>query len=119
MDKLLLGRRILVVEDEMMILWTIEEMLADLGCESISTAETVEQGLALIQTQTFDAAMLDVSLGGAKSYPIAEALTARGVPFIVSTGYGDDAGALGYGDRLVLTKPYRFEDLASAFSSLV
>lgn len=117
MDRLLSGRRILVVEDEPMILWTVEEMLGDLGCESIATAATVEQGLALVAAQPFDAAMLDLNLDGAQSDPVAAALTDRGVPFIVSTGYGDHVGAFGRPDRR-LRKPYRFEDLAKAFARL-
>src|SRR5580658_4547678 len=87
MSKLLSGRRVLVVEDEMMILMTIEDMLADLGCESVTAAATIQQALALIDTQVFDAAMLDVSLNGYKSHDVAEALAARGVPFVFSTGY--------------------------------
>ena len=67
MSKLLSGRRVLVVEDEMMILMIIEDMLADLGCESVTAAATVHQALAVIDTQVFDAAMLDVSLSGNKA----------------------------------------------------
>ncbi len=46
MDKLLSGRRVLVVEDEMLVLFMIEDMLADLGCESVTAAATVNQALA-------------------------------------------------------------------------
>jgi CheY-like chemotaxis protein len=67
MNKLLSGRRVLVVEDEMMILMIIEDMLAELGCESVTVAATVNQALALIDTQVFDAAMLDMNLNGSKS----------------------------------------------------
>jgi CheY-like chemotaxis protein len=67
MNKLLSGRRVLVVEDEMMILMIVEDMLADLGCESVTTAATAHQAIALIDTQVFDAAMLDMNLNGNKS----------------------------------------------------
>ena len=87
MNKLLSGRRVLVVEDEMMILMIIEDMLADLGCESVTAAATVDQALALIDAQVFDAAMLDMNLNGNKSHAVADALAARGVPFVFSTGY--------------------------------
>ena len=69
MDKLLSGRRVLVVEDEMLILMMIEDMLADLGCESVTAAATVDQALALIDAQVFDAAMLDMNLNGNKAMP--------------------------------------------------
>jgi len=90
-NKSLFGRRVLVVEDEMMTLMLIEDMLADLGCESVATAATAEQALALIDKQVFDAAMLDMNLNGEKSHAVADALAARGVPFVFSTGYsGND-----------------------------
>src|ERR1700731_3991555 len=67
-DKSLSGRRVLVVEDEMMVLLLIEDMLSDLGCESVTTAATVDQALALMDGRVFDVAMLDVNLNGQKSY---------------------------------------------------
>ena len=87
MDKLLSGRRVLVVEDEMLILLMTEGMLADLGCESVTAAATVDQALALIDAQIFDAAILDMDLSGNKSHAVADALATHGVPFIFATGY--------------------------------
>ncbi len=78
-DKLLFGRRILVVEDEMLVLMSIEDMLADLGCESVAAAATVDQAVALIRAQFFDAAMLDMNLNGTKSFPVADKLAELGV----------------------------------------
>ena len=107
MDKLLSGRRVLVVEDEMMVLMIIEDMLADLGCESVTAAATVDQALALIDAQVFDAAMLDMNLNGNKSHAVADALAARGVPFVFSTGYS------GHG-RDGLPRPARAEEAVQA-----
>jgi len=118
MNKLLSGRRILVVEDEMLIVLMIEDMLADLGCESITAAATVDQALALIGGQVFDAAMLDVNLKGNNSRPVADALAARGVPFIFSTGNGGHHTMDGYEDRAILRKPFIYEDLAAIFAGL-
>jgi CheY-like chemotaxis protein len=78
MDKLLSGRRVLVVEDEMLVLIMIEDMLADLGCKSVTSAATIDKALALIDAQAFDFAMLDINLNGRDSHPVAEALSARG-----------------------------------------
>ncbi len=61
----------------MMILMIIEDMLAELGCESVTAAATVGQALALIDAQVFDAAMLDMNLNGNKSHAVADALAAR------------------------------------------
>ncbi len=115
---LLSGRRVLVVEDEMMVLWTIEEMLAELGCECVTAAATIGQSLALIDAQTFDAAMLDLNLDGVKSYPIADALAARQVPFLFATGYSDHGETPGYRGHPLLKKPYLVEDLAEIFEHL-
>jgi CheY-like chemotaxis protein len=54
----------------------IEDMLADIGCESVTAAATVDQALALNDTKVFDAAMLDLNLNGSSSYPVAEVLAA-------------------------------------------
>ena len=118
-DKLLSGRRVLVVEDEMMVLMLIEDMLADLGCKSVTAAATVDQALALIDAQVFDAAMLDLNLNGNKSHPVAAALVARGVPFVFSTGYTAHDMREGYRDRPLLKKPFQYEELIEVFTRLL
>jgi CheY-like chemotaxis protein len=118
MDKVLSGRRILVVEDEMLIVMMIEGMLDDLGCESVTTAATVDQAVALIKGQVFDAAMLDVNLKGSNSYPVADALAARGVPFFFATGNSGHM-AEGYGGRAVLRKPFQCNDLATMLTGIL
>src|SRR6202045_5470871 len=83
------GRRVLVVEDETMVAWLLEDMLADLGCAVVGPAAHVNQALAMLDAEAIDAAVLDVNLQGQKSYPIADAIAARGVPFAFSTGYNN------------------------------
>jgi CheY-like chemotaxis protein len=119
MDKLLSGQRVLVVEDEMMVLMMIEDMLADLGCESVTAAATVDQALAQLDAQVFDAAILDMNLGGNKSFPVADALSAREVPFVFSTGYSGRDMRDGYRDRPVLKKPFRYEELVGILTRLL
>src|SRR5512132_3095809 len=118
MDKLLSGRRVLVVEDEMMVLMMIEDMLADLGCESVTAAATTDQAIDLINAQVFDAAMLDMNLNGTKNSSIADALAALGVPFIFSTGYSHNIME-GYPDQPILKKPFQFEELAAMLTRLL
>ncbi len=119
MTNLLAGRRVLVVEDEMLVMMMIEGMLADLGCEFISSAASVDKALEIIEAQQFDVAMLDMNLSGANSYPVADALAARGIPYFFSTGY--TAGRIDerYRDRPILGKPIRSEDLAAIFKVLL
>lgn len=119
MDKLLSGRRVLVVEDEMLVLIMIEDLLGDLGCESVTAAASVKQALALIDAQTFDVAMLDMNLNGSNSYAVAEALRAGGVPFAFSTGYSGHDIRDGYRDRPVLKKPFRDRELIDMLTRLL
>lgn len=103
----------------MLVLLNVEDILADLGCTSVTAAATVDQALGLIATQTFDAAMVDVNLDGRKSYLVADALAARGVPFVFSTGYSGESLDDGYRDRPVLGKPYREVDLVEILTRLL
>lgn len=119
MTSLLAGRRILVVEDEMLVLMNIEMALEDLGCAAISVAATVAEALSLLDGPRFDAAMLDINLDGEKSYPVADALARRGIPFAFSTGYDDHGQRADFADRPVLRKPYLRGDLAAVIEGLV
>jgi CheY-like chemotaxis protein len=119
MTAILAGRRILVVEDEMMVLANIEMALDEMDCTSISAAATVPEALALLDGTSFDAAMLDVNLNGEKSYPIADALARHGIPFVFSTGYGDHGDRAEFADRPLLRKPYVRSALVAALVALV
>ena len=116
MGKLLAGRRVLVIEDEMLILMMIEDMLADLGCESVAVASKIGPAISLIEGQDFDTAMLDMNLNGIESYPIADALSARDVPYFFSTGNSLTDMKDGYRDHDVLKKPFTFEQLSNMLS---
>ena len=118
MNELLSGRRVLVVEDEMLVLIMIEDMLADLGCKSVTSAATVDRALAAINEQVFDVAMLDMNLHGNDSHVVAEALAARGIPFFYSTGNASRSSRDGCSDRPQLKKPFKYEELAAILARL-
>ncbi len=118
-NKPLLGRNILLVEDEMMLVLLMEGMLEDLGTQSVGIAANVRQGLDLIAAQPSDIALLDVNLGGETSFPIADALAARGIPFIFTTGYGVEGLTARFRDRPVLKKPFQYEELEALFERLL
>jgi CheY-like chemotaxis protein len=110
-EPLLRGRSVLLVEDEMLNMMMFEAMLADLGCQAVTVSATIEDALARVADQAFDVAMPDLNLGGLKSYPVADALAARGVPFFFSTGYGDKDIEAAYRERPVLNKPFQAAQL--------
>jgi CheY-like chemotaxis protein len=83
-------RRVLIIEDESLVAMLLETVLEDLGCTPVGPASSVDEGLRLIASETdLDAALLDVNVAGHQVFPAAEALKARGVPFVFSTGYGE------------------------------
>ena len=95
-NQLLSGQRVLVIEDEMLVLMAIEDMLSDLGCTSITVAANIDKALGLIDKYEFDLATLDLNLNGQRSYLIAKALEEHDVPFAFSTGYGPDGIEVDY-----------------------
>jgi CheY-like chemotaxis protein len=112
------GRRVLVVEDEMMIAMLVEDMLGDLGCAVVGPAHGLATALDLAHaTADLDVALLDVNLSGQPVFPVADALRARNIPIIFCTGYGD--AGLREADRgaQVLQKPYRAKDLADTLAA--
>jgi CheY-like chemotaxis protein len=118
-NKLLSGRQVLVVEDELLVLMMIEDMLADLGCECVIAAATVDKALAAIDAKVIDAAMLDMNLNGSNSHSVAEALAARGIPFVYSTGNGGPNMRDGYRDRPILKKPFKHDELVEILTRLL
>lgn len=116
---LLSGRSILVVEDEMLVLMSIETMLEDFGCTAIEATATVAGALELLKDRSFDAAMIDVNLNGESSYPIADALVAADIPFVFSTGYGDHGDRPDLANRPVLRKPYLSTELRAQLEQVL
>jgi CheY-like chemotaxis protein len=111
-------RRVLIVEDEMLVAMMIEDALLDLGLEVAGTAGTIEEALAAVAKNGFDCAILDVHLHGKDVYPVADALAARGMPFVFATGYGRGGLAPKYQDRPSLPKPFNGYDLERALAKL-
>ena len=103
--------RILVVEDEMTIAFMIEDMLVELGHEVVELAMRLPQAVEAAKRVDIDLAILDVNLDGHRSFPVADILIARGIPFAFATGYGAAGLDEAYRRRPVLAKPFLFEDL--------
>lgn len=110
--------RVLVIEDEVLIGMLFEEMLADLGCELVAVIDDLDRAVQAVQAASFDVVLLDINLDGARSFPVADALRARGLPFAFVTGYGSHAGGADYADVPVVQKPFSREELGSALEQL-
>ena len=105
------GCRVLVVEDETLIAVVIETTLQALGCEVVGPTSRLDTALQLASDETLDAAILDVSVRGGKIFPVAERLLARGIPFILASGYGDWTLPEHLRDQPRLTKPFSQAEL--------
>jgi CheY-like chemotaxis protein len=98
---------ILIVEDEALVAMLIEDTVGDLGCRVAGPVANVADGLAILEREVVDGAILDVNLGGRELvYPLAEALSARGIPFVFVTGYGAEGLDPRFSSTPVLQKPF-------------
>lgn len=108
--------RILVVEDEMTIAFMIEDMLVELGHEVVELAMRLPEALKAAERPDIDLAILDVNLDGLRSFPVADVLISRHIPFAFATGYGAAGLDASYRDRPVLAKPFLLSDLKKLLS---
>jgi DNA-binding LytR/AlgR family response regulator len=113
------GRRLLIAEDEYMIALDMAEFFKDAGAEVIGPAGSVKDALALVASEggRLDGALLDVNLHNDKIYPVAEALSAEGVPFVFTTGYDAHAIPQAYADVPRCDKPVDIHRLARLLSN--
>jgi DNA-binding NtrC family response regulator len=110
---------ILIVEDEAMIAFSLEEALIDAGFEIAGVAGRLETALALIHNGLFDAAILDANLAGVSAGPAASAMAARGLPFIVVSGYLPEQQQSAFAGALCLQKPCRLDGVIRALRSIL
>jgi CheY-like chemotaxis protein len=111
------ARRILVVEDELMIRMLLEDMLGELGYTVAAEAGRLDEALEAAKSAEIDVAILDVNLNGQPILPVADALAARGTPFVFATGYGERGLPEPYRDRPTLKKPFQLEGLKQMLDS--
>jgi CheY-like chemotaxis protein len=119
MDDSLSGQRVFVVEDEMIVAWLIEDMLAELGCTVVGPATRVDEALKMLEITAIDLAVVDVNLNGQRSYPVVDALADRGVPFAFSTGYHVDSLPVRYRGFPLLRKPFGRSKLSETLAALL
>lgn len=111
-----MGLRVLVVEDEGLIIMLLEDMLTELGHAMVASAANIEDARAHASNRTIDLAILDVNLGRQSSHPLASDFSARGIPYILATGYGRSWLGKEWGDDVVLEKPFEVKALSAAIA---
>ena len=111
--------RILIVEDEPIIALNLEDVLIDAGFQIAGVAGKLEKALALIESCACDAAIVDANLAGVSASPVAIALAARGLPFIIMSGYSPEQLQSVFPGALFVQKPCRPELLIHTLTTLL
>ncbi|MBO3761990.1 response regulator [Ciceribacter sp. L1K23] len=110
--------RVLIVEDEMLVAMLIEDVVVDLGHTVVGPAMRLETALDIVEAQDVDFAILDINLAGKQSFPVADRLRERGIPFMFASGYGKAGLIEPYLDAMVVQKPFEPDQIANALTGL-
>ena len=113
------AHRVLVIEDEVLISLMVQGMLRELGYEVTGAAYHANEALALIESARFDAATVNIDLDGKPCADVVAALSQRGIPFIVVSGFFDQDLPEYVRGRPALNKPFTVDDLRSALITLL
>ena len=103
-------RRILLVEDDVLIGMMLADMFDALGLPEPAQASSKDEALAIIAAEPLDGALVDINLGDDKGWPVADALADRGIPFAFTSGGGDIIPAE-HAHRRLVAKPFRISDI--------
>ena len=106
-------RRILLVEDDVLIGMMLADMFDALDLPEPAQATSNEEALALIAAESLAGALVDIKLGDDKGWPVADALAERGIPFAFTSG-GGDVLPPAHAHRKLITKPFRISDIEAA-----
>jgi CheY-like chemotaxis protein len=109
------GNRLLLVEDEALTGMMMSDMLTELGFDVVGPFGRVADAIAAVGSEDIHGAVLDVNLDGEMVYPVAEAVAARGVPFVFVTGYGAEGIDARFSRIPVLQKPIERQMLQRVF----
>jgi CheY-like chemotaxis protein len=108
--------RVLVIEDEDLVAMLIETLILEMGFEHAATAADLEEALNAASGDQFDIAVLNLNLDGRPTYPVADVLGSRGIPFIFATGYGTPAIDARFAGVPAVQKPFRKGELEAAMT---
>jgi CheY-like chemotaxis protein len=110
---------ILILEDEAMVSIMMEELVRDMGAGDVIMCGDAQQASEIVGSARIDFAILDVHHGQGTSFAVADALDARGIPFIFSSALGTVAVEERHRNRPMLSKPFADEELRTHVLSLL
>ena len=106
-------RRILLVEDDVLIGMMLADMFDALDLPEPAQATSNDEALAIIAAEPLAGALVDINLGDEKGWPVADALAERDIPFAFTSG-GGDVLPPAHAHRKLVTKPFRISDIEAA-----
>ena len=113
----LLGLRVLLLEDNLIVALEAEDLLRMLGAASVSAISSISGAIGLLDANHFDFAVLDINLGFENSLSFADRLRRAKIPFLFASGYGDqNISGESRISELIVSKPYDIESLSSAIT---
>ena len=107
------GKRVFLVEDDVLLLMSLQDMVCGFGCVIADHAMAVEPALEIAREVLIDLAVLDVNLKGQLVTPVADLLARRAIPFVFATGY-DSEILPAMSDRPRVRKPYTADQIRTA-----
>lgn len=115
---LLKGRRVLVMEDEVLIALDLELVCRDLGADDVTIVRMLDDvAVGEPAAAVFDMAILDLTLAGRSTVEFACGLRERGIPFVFTTGYSDPERFPEHlSDVPIVGKPFSSATLAKAIA---
>lgn len=111
--------RILIIEDEPVLAFAVEDLLIEAGFAIAGVAGRLGAALTLIESSACDAAIVDANLAGVSASPAASALAARGVPFVLLSGYLPEQQQGDFSGAIFLQKPCRADQLIRALRTIL
>jgi CheY-like chemotaxis protein len=112
-------KRVLVVEDSPVVAPFTADLLEELGYSVIGPAPNMAAARELIEAEAFDVAIMDIHIRGERVFPLCDALAAKGVPFLLTSGYADWQIPEKWKDRPRLQKPYTIDAVEAALAGLL
>jgi DNA-binding response OmpR family regulator len=109
---------ILVAEDEMLVAMMMEDLLKQAGYRVLMAAR-LTKGLVMAASEPIDAAILDINLAGRASFPLADELMRRQIPFMFASGYGSNGLPERFADIPILQKPYDMTTFKTMLAALL
>lgn len=113
------AKRILIVEDELLVAMNLEDLLIEMGHEVVGLASHMSEAMEFARESDFNFAALDINIAGTPSFPVADILRERGIPFIFTSGYGAAGLVDGYRDEIMLQKPYGYREVGRSIARAV